>query len=437
MANHDQLKEFPDDLFDPEDKQDDDKKFLFGESKDSKTEKKKEIRKENPWKILIVDDEEDIHSVTQIALRNFEYQGRGVEFYSAYSATEAKGVLEKHPDIALILLDVVMETNQAGLDLVKHIRETLKNRFTRIILRTGQPGQAPEREVIVSYEIDDYKTKTELTSFKLFTIALASLRAYETIRGIEQVNKRLREEIQERIRMEKDLLSAKEKAEKDDRVKTEFLAHLSKEIKAPLDTIMDSTSEIRKEINDKITEDVRELFDKMTFIGKRIVRTIQLILDMSEVRTGNYKLKPEKLDLKEICEKVIYENSFGLHEQEIKFDFRVDAEDTMIKADEYSTTQIFQNLLDNAIKYTEKGKVTVHLGKNMEDKLYILVEDTGKGISESFIDKLFDPFTQENSVKEDGIGLGMTLVKAYVDLNEFKIDMKSIKNKGTKVTVIF
>lgn len=437
MANHDQLKEFPDDLFDPEDKQDDDKKFLFGESKDSKTEKKKEINKENPWKILIVDDEEDIHSVTQIALRNFEYQGRGVEFYSAYSATEAKGVLEKHPDIALILLDVVMETNQAGLDLVKHIRETLKNRFTRIILRTGQPGQAPEREVIVSYEIDDYKTKTELTSFKLFTVALASLRAYEAIKGIEQVNKRLREEIQERIRMEKDLLSAKEKAEQDDMAKTEFLSQLSREIKAPLDTIMDSTSEIRKEINDKITEDIKDLFDKMTFTGKRIVRTVQLILDMSEVRTGNYKPKPKKLDLKKICEEVIKENSFGLHEQEIKFDFRVDAEDTMIKADEYSTTQIFQNLLDNAIKYTEKGKVTVHLGKNMEDKLYISVEDTGKGISESFIDKLFDPFTQENSVKEDGIGLGMTLVKAYVDLNEFKIDMKSIKNKGTKVTVIF
>jgi len=433
--NH--LKEFPDELFDPEDKQDDDKKFLFGESKDSKTEKKKEINKENPWKILIVDDEEDIHSVTQIALRNFEYQGRGVEFYSAYSATEAKGVLEKHPDIALILLDVVMETNQAGLDLVKHIREKLKNRFTRIILRTGQPGQAPEREVIVSYEIDDYKTKTELTSFKLFTVALASLRAYETIKGIEQVNKRLREEIQERIRMEKDLLLAKEKAEHDDQIKTEFLAQLSKEIKVPLDTIMDSTSEIRKEINDKITEDIRELFDKMTFTGKRIVRTVQLILDMSEVRTGNYKLKPKKLDLKEICEKVISENSFGLHEQEIELDFQVGVEDTVINADNYSTRQIFHNLLDNAIKYTKKGKVNVLLGKNKDDKIYLSVEDTGKGISESFIKDLFKPFTQENPGKEDGIGLGLALSKAYADLNGFSLEVVSKKGAGTKVKVMF
>ncbi len=140
----------------------------------------------DPWKILIVDDEEAIHTVTRLVLRDFAFANRGLVFLGANSGAEARALLHAHPDTALILLDVVMEEDDSGLRLVRHIREELRNRFVRIVLRTGQPGQAPEREVVANYDINDYKAKTELTAQKLFTTVTAALRAYRDLRELER-----------------------------------------------------------------------------------------------------------------------------------------------------------------------------------------------------------------------------------------------------------
>jgi len=139
-----------------------------------------------PWKVLIVDDEEDIHTVTKMALKRFTLDERGLTFLHAFSAKEAKELLAKEEDIALIFLDVVMETDDAGLLLAKWLREDLNNFFTRIVLRTGQPGQAPEEKVIVDYDINDYKEKTELSRTKLFTTVYTALRAYRDLQKIEE-----------------------------------------------------------------------------------------------------------------------------------------------------------------------------------------------------------------------------------------------------------
>ncbi|MGY0711986.1 DUF3369 domain-containing protein [Azospirillum argentinense] len=148
----------------------------------------------NRWKMMIVDDEPEVHSITKLVLADFAYKGRSAQFISAYSAAEARTILEREEDIAIILLDVVMETDDAGLQLVHHIREELKNRHVRIILRTGQPGQAPERAVILDYDINDYKAKTQLTAQQLFTTTVAALRSYEDIMAIE-MNRRGLEKI--------------------------------------------------------------------------------------------------------------------------------------------------------------------------------------------------------------------------------------------------
>lgn len=145
------------------------------------------------WKILIVDDEQDIHKITKLVLKPLIYDNRSVEFFSAYSAVEAFSVLEKEPQIAIVLLDVVMETDDAGLVLVKRIREELKNSKVRIILRTGQPGQAPEKSVISKYDINDYKEKTELTTTKLFTSVISSLRSYRDIKTLDDQKKIIEE----------------------------------------------------------------------------------------------------------------------------------------------------------------------------------------------------------------------------------------------------
>ncbi len=131
------------------------------------------------WDILIVDDDPEIHSVTKLALSGVELWQRTLRFHHAYSGQEAVDYLIAHPDIAVVLLDVVMETDDAGLVVVKKVREELENHNVRIILRTGQPGHAPEEEVIRKYDINDYKTKTELTRSKLLTCLVTALRSYQ------------------------------------------------------------------------------------------------------------------------------------------------------------------------------------------------------------------------------------------------------------------
>ena len=137
------------------------------------------------WKVLIVDDEDVVHEVTRLVLQNFEYEGRGLNFLNAHSAAAAREVLAQHPDIAMAMVDVVMESEHAGLDLIRHIREDLKNSLIRLVLRTGQPGQAPERMVIRDYDINDYKAKTELTAQKLYTTVMTSLRSYSDLAALE------------------------------------------------------------------------------------------------------------------------------------------------------------------------------------------------------------------------------------------------------------
>ncbi|MGF6274961.1 diguanylate cyclase (GGDEF)-like protein [Massilia sp. UYP11] len=137
------------------------------------------------WRILLVDDDADVHSTTTFALGNVEMQGRPLAFLHAYSAGDAFDLLARERDIAVILLDVVMERADAGLLLVRRIRDELGLHDVRIILRTGQPGYAPEMEAIRGYDINDYRTKSELTRTKLYTTVAAAIRSYQQIRALD------------------------------------------------------------------------------------------------------------------------------------------------------------------------------------------------------------------------------------------------------------
>ncbi len=158
---------------------------LFGPDGDAEDEGGSVARAE-PWPVLVVDDDPQVHTMTEILLRDFEFQGRPFEVVSALSAASARSLLAARPDIPVALLDVVMETDDAGLRLVRHIREDLNNRRMRIVLRTGQPGQAPEHDVVVAYDINDYKSKAELTAQRLYTTLVSALRAWRDIVTIER-----------------------------------------------------------------------------------------------------------------------------------------------------------------------------------------------------------------------------------------------------------
>jgi diguanylate cyclase (GGDEF)-like protein len=143
--------------------------------------------KESFWRLMVVDDEPDVHRATTFALAGVKILGRPLQFLHAYSAAEATAMLQSEADVAVVLLDVVMEHENAGLALVKTIRQTLKLTDLRIILRTGQPGYAPEIETIHDFDINDYKTKSELTRTKLYATVTAALRAYEQIRKLDEL----------------------------------------------------------------------------------------------------------------------------------------------------------------------------------------------------------------------------------------------------------
>jgi len=175
---------------------DDDDEIIFAnEDHDELLLSKDEIivknNSQNSWKILLVDDDIEIHKVTKLALGDLEFEGKPLTFFSAYSAKEAKQIIQEHSDIAMILLDVIMETDDAGLEVVKYIRNTLQNKLVRIILRTGQPGRVPEDTIILRYNINDYKTKTELTRKNLLTKVITSLRGFSALIRIEKSKQEL------------------------------------------------------------------------------------------------------------------------------------------------------------------------------------------------------------------------------------------------------
>ncbi|HEX7325326.1 MAG TPA: HD domain-containing phosphohydrolase [Rhodanobacteraceae bacterium] len=138
-----------------------------------------------PWPVLVVDDDPEVRQVTRLVLGGVAFEGRRIEILEAASAAEAAAILRQRPDIAVMLLDVVMETPQAGLELVRQVRQDIGNRFVRIVLRTGQPGEAPELDVVTAYDINDYREKTELTATRLVVTLYTALRSYGDLRTIE------------------------------------------------------------------------------------------------------------------------------------------------------------------------------------------------------------------------------------------------------------
>jgi diguanylate cyclase (GGDEF)-like protein len=210
--------------------------FLFLDDEETPSDVPKD---EGRWKILVVDDERQVHEVTRLALKNFKFEDKPLEIISAYSGQEAQVILTQHPDTAVLLLDVVMETKYAGLDLVKHIRESLNNLFVRIILRTGQPGEAPEISIIKGYDINDYKTKTELTQQKLFSSLVTAIRAYRDILTVEDAR-------QEIAVLNEKLLSFNQTLEETVRLRTQELEQKNRQLETEIQTRLKAQQELQR-----------------------------------------------------------------------------------------------------------------------------------------------------------------------------------------------
>ncbi|MCX6169823.1 MAG: PAS domain S-box protein [Ignavibacteriales bacterium] len=253
----------------------------------------------------------------------------------------------------------------------------------------------------------------------------------------------VKEDITERKRSEKELIIAKEKAEQADKLKSEFLAQMSHEIRTPLHAMLSFSRIIRDKIygEESLNTDIDNSFEGIDISGKRIIRTIDLIVNISQLQTGSYDYKPQEVDLyNEILSKV-YNEYLGIAKKS-NLDFNLSKEEcnTQILIDRYSVQQIIENLIDNAIRFTDKGFVNISLGMNNEKKLYIQISDTGIGMSKEYLQKIFTPFSQEEQGYTrpfDGNGLGLALIKKYCDLNNIALEVKSEKGVGTTFTLTF
>lgn len=242
-----------------------------------------------------------------------------------------------------------------------------------------------------------------------------------------------------RKKVEEELLVSKEKAEESDRLKTAFLAQMSHEIRTPLNIILNATPLLADEAA-CLNKEKELLLDAVNSSGKRLLRTIDLILNMSSVQAGNYKPNFELIRLEKILGELIRDFQPLCSEKNISLSLATEVKNPEIKGDKYTLVQIFQNLIGNAVKYTKKGSVTVKVYKNKEEKICVDIKDTGIGMSKEYLANLFSPFSQENvgyKREFEGNGLGLALVKKYVEINNSEIKVASEKDKGSVFTVIF
>lgn len=247
-------------------------------------------------------------------------------------------------------------------------------------------------------------------------------------------------DVSERRRSERALIEAKERAERSDRLKDAFIANISHEIRTPLNIILGYTSLISESMDKRATDEEMQYFDSVQRGAQRLMRTVDLILSISRLQVGDVQIDPVLFDLAYAAREITNDYRSAAKKKKLDLVFETAPGDTFIIADEYCVAQSLHNLIDNALKYTSEGGITVRVGRTPDDRVRVAVVDTGIGISEEYIPTMFKPYTQEDSGYTrgyDGIGLGLSLVKRYSELNKATVEIESRKGAGTTATLLF
>jgi len=499
------------------------------------------------WDILIVDDELAIHAITKSALRDKVFDGKKLNFISAMSAEEAKQIISQPNEIALALIDVVMETPDAGLGLVTYIREKLNNKRIRLVLRTGQPSQAPEEDIVDLYDINDYKEKTELTAQKLYTLVRTSLKQYELICEleveVEEVSSELghqrhaldehaivaitntkgaityanekfseisgyskeeligsnhriinsathskkfwvrmyreltkgnvwkgkicnrnkngilywvdttivpfkgtdgkiksyvaiRSDITKQVKSKRKMLEAIKIAEDAVVEKSEFLACMSHEIRTPMNGVIGMLALLKRTKLDELQTHQLSIAESS---AHSLLTIVNDILDFSKIEAGKIELENIEFDLRQELGEIVESFALSAAKKNISMVLNLSkVKYAWIKSDPVRLRQIVSNILGNAIKFTEKGHIVINANldsnKNGTTRLKLDIIDTGIGISEEKIEKLFDSFSQADSSTTrlyGGTGLGLSISKKLCALMNGNIKVSSELGKGS------
>ena len=380
----------------------------------------------NLHQILIVDDLAENIEILGTILRKNNYR--------VAVALNGEGAIEIAKSIKpdLILLDISMPVMDG---------------FTvcRILKNDERTSGIPIIFLSASNEVDDVVTGLTLGAVDYITKPfkpselLIRIKTHLTIKmlqkELETANQTLEKKVEERTR---ELQAAKEKAESSDRLKSEFLSQISHEIRTPLNAVISSASLIESEFKEKSDESIKPLFGNLKNGTKRIIRTVDLILNMSQVHTNSYNPIFDRLNLSQILSSVVSKYIPAASEKNLLIESNCEP-DAFINADEHALTEIFEQLLDNAVNYTNSGKICVIL-TDAGESFSVIIEDTGVGIAPEFLPNLFTYFSQEEggyTRRFEGNGLGLALTKKFCDINNASISVESNKNGGTKFTILF
>lgn len=445
-------------IFAPEDDE-----VIFGvENEDDPAEK----NEKDPWKVMVIDDDEQVHQVTKLSLSDFSFEGRSINFISAYSAEEAKKLLSQHFDVAFIFLDVVMESNDAGLKLVKYIREELKNHLVRIVLRTGQPGEAPEASVIVDYDINDYKTKTELTQQKMLATTIAALRSYRDVieiensrKTLEVLNDSLKEQASELSQALRELQETQLQLVQKEKMAFlgQLIAGVAHEINNPVGFISGNLSHAEEDVSnliklleiykdkfphpgeeieekmealeiDYVVEDLPDLIASMKEGTERIADISKSLRNFARADTK----KPIAFDIHEGIDSTLkilrYRLKANSQQPEIQI-IKNYGNLPLIQCYPGQLNQVFMNLIANAIDALEEanqGRSYEEIKSNpnciaiatevneANETILIRIKDNGIGMSPAVKEKIFQHlFTTKSPQK--GTGLGLSISRQFVE----------------------
>jgi signal transduction histidine kinase len=402
-----------------------DNQLLFSEESENTQTTDTKTGSEDEYLVLVVDDDEYVQQLTKMVLKGFTFEGSPIRLASAMSAKEAMSYLNDHDNVAVALVDVVMETDNAGLDLVNHIRNNLRNNEVRLLIRTGQPGAAPEESVFQDYDINDYLSKTDLSAHKLRMALLNALRSYRDIKRAVDLQKKI-------MAAEQETQAASAASE----AKSQFLAHMSHEIRTPLNGIIGLSDILsRTELNESQSQYIKTIRTS----GEALLSIINDVLDFSKIEAGKLELESIDFSLPEVCQSL--EDLFisQLKEKQLNFSYQIsEGIPEFIKGDPLRIKQILLNLMSNSLKFTKQGGISLNINLiNDTDELTLefKFKDTGIGIPKDKQEALFEAFTQVDATttrKYGGTGLGLQISKRLVEIMGGNIKVNSVEGEGSE-----
>jgi signal transduction histidine kinase len=346
-----------------------------------------------PWRILVVDDDPEVHAVTRLALSDFAFEGRPLEILVATSAAEARALWRREDGIALVLLDVVMETDHAGLDFVRFVREEQGDCRVRLVLRTGQAGQAPALDVIQQYEIDDYRTKTDLTFQRLNVVVTTALRTYRLLHEMEQRRLALEESSREMER---------------------FAYVTTHDLHSPLRALRGLSNQLDLHHRDTFEAGAGELLDKLVRSARELEILIDNLLDYARVRRNDSAM--ERLDLNQVIEATRRRTQLLIEQRGALLQYGLLPQ---LEGDRALLEQLFAELIDNAIRFQPglQPRVTIE-AEDLGPAWDIRVGDRGPGIAAADHAVVFEPFRRLYQPGHfSGTGIGLAVCKRITEVH--------------------